>query len=140
MSRVLPYVWYPFFLAFALAAFFAMLGNSVSPLVSAYAPVAIVGVAIVLLELHFIERDAWRPTMSDVMADTAFMTLVMIALPRLLMLVAVTSLAAYIHANFMSTCWPHEWPLWGQVFVMVLAGAFVRYWVRAAVHPFITPW
>jgi sterol desaturase/sphingolipid hydroxylase (fatty acid hydroxylase superfamily) len=140
MTRVLPYVWYPFFLAFALAAFFAMLGHNVSPLVSAYAPVAIVGVAIVLLELHFIERDAWRPTMSDVMADTAFMTLVMIALPRLLMLVAVTSLAAYIHANFMSTWWPHEWPLWGQIFAMVLAVDFVRYWVHRACHRFIPLW
>jgi len=140
MTRALPYVWYPLFVIFALAAFFVMLAHDVSPLVAAYAPVVVVGVSIVLLEMRFTERGAWRPTRSDVVADGAFMAFVMIALPRLLMMVAVIALAGYMHANFMSAWWPHRWPLSAQIVAMVLAVDFVRYWLHRACHRFIPLW
>src|SRR5256885_736269 len=94
----------------------------------------------IFLEMRFTERGAWRPTRSDVVADGAFMAFVMIALPRLLMMVAVIALAGYMHANFMSAWWPHRWPLSAQIVAMVLAVDFVRYWLHRACHRFIPLW
>src|SRR2546421_521206 len=93
-----------------------------------------------LFRSRFTERGAWRPTRSDVVADGAFMAFVMIALPRLLMMVAVIALAGYMHANFMSAWWPHRWPLSAQIVAMVLAVDFVRYWLHRACHRFIPLW
>jgi sterol desaturase/sphingolipid hydroxylase (fatty acid hydroxylase superfamily) len=140
MTRVLPYVWYPLFFAFALAAYFALLAHDVSPLVAAYAPVTVVGVAIVLLELNFPERSSWRPTRSDVVADGAFLALVMIAVPRLLTVLAVLVLAGYLHGSAMSNWWPHHWPLLAQIVAMVLAVDLMRYWLHRACHRFDALW
>jgi sterol desaturase/sphingolipid hydroxylase (fatty acid hydroxylase superfamily) len=140
VARVLPYVWYPLFLAAALAAFFTMLAHGAAPAIAAYVPAIAVAISIVLLELRFHERDDWRPTRSDVMADAAFMGLVMVAFPRLLMAFAVIALADVMHANFASGWWPQDWPLWMQMILMVLAVDFVRYWLHRACHRFIVLW
>lgn len=140
MNRVLPYVWYPLFVALALAGFFAMLFRGVSPAIAAYVPVIAVGISILMLELRFTEREDWRPKRADVMADATFMGLVMVALPRLLAAVAVIALARYLHANFASAWWPHDWPLWAQMLMMVLAVDFLRYWLHRACHRYMPLW
>jgi sterol desaturase/sphingolipid hydroxylase (fatty acid hydroxylase superfamily) len=140
MNRVLPYLWYPLFFALALAAFFTLLAQGASPAVAAYIPAIVVGVSILLLEMRFIERDDWRPKTSDVMADAAFMALIMVAFPRLLMAFALLVLADYLHANFASAWWPQDWPLWAQMILMVLAVDLVRYWLHRACHTFTPLW
>lgn len=140
MTRVLPYIWYPLFFALALATFFTLLARGASPAVAAYIPAIVVGVAILLLELRFVEREDWRPKRTDVMADAAFMALIMVALPRLLAVLVVLALADYLHANFASAWWPHDWPLWAQMVAMVLAVDFVRYWLHRACHSFTPLW
>ena len=140
MTRALPYLWYPGFFALALAAFFAMLARDVPPAVAAYVPVIVVGVSILLLEMHYSERDDWRPRRGDVIADSAFMAFVMVALPRLLGALAVIVLAGALRAQFASAWWPHGWPLWAQMIAMVLAVDFVRYWLHRACHRFGPLW
>src|SRR5688572_1065963 len=95
IQRVLPYTWYPLFFGIALAAFFTMLAQGVSPLIAAYVPATLVGFSILALEHRFTAREDWRPKKADVIADAAFMGLVMVALPRLLMAAAVLALAGY---------------------------------------------
>jgi sterol desaturase/sphingolipid hydroxylase (fatty acid hydroxylase superfamily) len=140
MTRILPYLWYPLFFALALLAFFMLLARGVSPAIAAYAPALAVGLSILLLEMRFTERDDWRPKQSDVMADAAFMGLVMVAFPRVLMAFAVLVLAGYMHAHFASAWWPHAWPLWAQMIAMVLAVDFVRYWLHRACHRVMPLW
>lgn len=140
MNRILPYAWYPLFFGLALAAFFTMLGHGVSPLVAAYVPATVVGFSILALEQRFTAREDWRPKKADVIADVAFMGLVMVVLPRLLMAIAVLALAGYLHANFASDWWPHDWPLWAQMLAMVLAVDFVRYWLHRACHHYMPLW
>lgn len=140
MSRVLPYGWYPLFFGLALIAFFTMLGQGVSPLIAAYVPAIVVGLSILGLEQRFVAREDWRPKRTDVIADAAFMGLVMVAFPRLLMAFAVLALAGYLHANFASRWWPHQWPLWAQMLAMVLAVDFVRYWLHRACHHYVPLW
>jgi hypothetical protein len=93
MRSVLPYLWYPFFFAFAIAMFALMLGGGAPLLAALYLPIALVAVSIVVLELLDPERRDWRPAWRDVRADAAFMIVVQVAMPRVLLPVAA-SLAA----------------------------------------------
>lgn len=140
MSRVLPYTWYPLSFALALGVFFTLLAHGVSPALAAYIPAIVVAVAIVFLEPRFAARDDWRPRKADVMADVAFMAVVMVGFPRLLMAFAVVALAGYMHSRFAAAWWPHGWPLWAQMVAMVLAVDFVRYWLHRACHYFVPLW
>lgn len=140
MQRVLPYVWYPAFLALAVATFFEMLSRGASPAAASYVPAIVAGLAILALELRFPERGDWRPKWADVRADAAFMALVMVALPRLLAILAVLALAQWRHDLGPIGPWPHDWPLAAQMVLMVLVVDFVRYWLHRACHRFIPLW
>src|SRR4029077_17841721 len=83
-TRVLPYLWYPLFLGSAIAAFGAMLAAGSSPAWAAFAVTFVAAVAIVALEQFFPERQEWRPNWTDINTDAAFMTIVQVALPRIL--------------------------------------------------------
>src|SRR5687767_12612926 len=99
MNRVLPYVWYPLVFAAALAGFFALLGQGAHPALASYLPVVLAGLTVVALEWKFPERPDWRPRRADVMADAAFMAVVMVAVPKLLAVLAVLAIAAWMHAH-----------------------------------------
>lgn len=138
MTRILSYAWYPGFVVAGVALFAAMLGAELSPAWAAYAAILLVALAVVVLEQCFPEREEWRPQWSDVTTDAAFMAVVQIGLPRLLVTVAVLALAKSMHDHEPSDWWPHEWPLAAQTLAMVLAVDFVRYWLHRACHA-VTP-
>jgi sterol desaturase/sphingolipid hydroxylase (fatty acid hydroxylase superfamily) len=140
MSRALPYVWYPLLFGLAIAAFAALLSADLPLAVATYAPVAIVALAVVVLEARFPERRDWRPRRSDVAADAAFMAFVQVLLPQALAALAVLALAAWTHGNAPSAWWPHDWPLGAQVVAMVLAVDFLRYWLHRACHAYAPLW
>jgi sterol desaturase/sphingolipid hydroxylase (fatty acid hydroxylase superfamily) len=140
LARVAPYLWYPTLFAVAIAGFALLLERGAPLAAATYAPVFAVAVAILLLELRFPERADWRPTRADVAADAAFMAVVQIAVPRLLMLLAVFALADRAHAQWAASWWPHAWPLWAQVVTMLLAVDFLRYWLHRACHAWMPLW
>jgi sterol desaturase/sphingolipid hydroxylase (fatty acid hydroxylase superfamily) len=140
MTRVLPYTWYPIFVAAAIALFGAMLGAELSPAWAAYAAIMFVALAVVVLEQWFPERQEWRPQWSDVTTDAAFMTLVQIALPRLLVAFALLGIAQWMHEHEPSDWWPQDWPLLAQMLAMVLAVDLLRYWLHRACHEFTPLW
>jgi sterol desaturase/sphingolipid hydroxylase (fatty acid hydroxylase superfamily) len=139
-AQILPYTWYPIFVAAAVIAFGAMLAADLPLALATYTPVLLVAVAVITLELWFPERLDWRPRFSDVKADAAFMGLVQVALPRGLAIVSVLALSGWIHANAPSAWWPHAWPLAAQIIAMVLAVDFLRYWLHRACHSFGPLW
>jgi sterol desaturase/sphingolipid hydroxylase (fatty acid hydroxylase superfamily) len=139
-SRVLPYLWYPVLLTCAVAAFGAMLAAGLPLALAVYAPIILVAVTIILLELQFPERVDWRPQRADIKADAAFMVWVQVALPRVLALAIVLAIAGWMHGHAPSPWWPHDWPLAIQVIAMVLAVDFLRYWLHRACHRFNLLW
>lgn len=140
MERGLAYVWYPLFASAAVFAFGVMLANG-SPLVlAAYAPVMVVGIAIVLLEWRFPEHLAWRPRWADIRSDAAFMALIQVALPRVLAALGAIAIAAWMHEHAPSTLWPQDWPLAAQAVLMVATIDLVRYWLHRACHQFPLLW
>lgn len=139
-AQILSYAWYPIFVAVAIIAFGAMLAADLPLAFATYAPILLVAAAVISLELWFPERFDWRPRLSDIKADAAFMGLVQVALPRALAVVSVLALSAWIHASAPSAWWPHRWPLAAQVIAMVLAVDFLRYWLHRACHSFAPLW
>lgn len=140
LKRTLPYLWYPGCFIAAIAGFAALLGLGTYPVLAAYLPTIGVGLVIVFLEFHFPERVEWRPRFSDIKADTAFMVVVQIVLPQALAAVSVIALASWTHARLANDAWPHHWPLWVQIAVIVLLVDFMRYWLHRACHRFIPLW
>ena len=140
MQRVIAHVWYPLFTGAAITAFGFMLAAGKPLLTAAYLPVIGVGLAIVILEWKFPEHLEWRPRARDICADAAFMALVQVGFARLLAALAAITIAAWTHEHARSALWPHEWPLWSQAIVMVLAVDFVRYWLHRACHRYGPLW
>ena len=140
MSRVLPYVWYPSFFALAIAMFATMLNRGSHLLIALYIPIALVAIAIIGLELVFPARPDWKPRRSDVASDALFMVFVQTLLPRALAAGLTLAIAAWAHAHAPSAWWPHQWPLFGQALLMVLAVDFLRYWLHRACHTFPALW
>ena len=140
MNRVLPWVWYPLFFAVAIAMFATMLNQGSPLLVALYIPIALVAIAIIGLELAFPARPDWKPRRSDVASDALFMVFVQTLLPRVLAAGLTLAIAGWTHAHAPSAWWPHQWPLFGQALLMVLAVDFLRYWLHRACHSFPVLW
>jgi ornithine lipid hydroxylase len=140
LKRVVPYVWYPLCFTAAIGGFATLLAWNQPPALAAYLPTIIIGIVIIVLEFHFPERTEWRPRWSDVKADVAFMGFVQIALPQALAALRVVALATWMHERAPSSWWPHDWPLWAQVAVVVLAVDFMRYWLHRACHRYLPLW
>ena len=139
-SEVLPALWYPLFFGLAIALHVALKAQGLPLLAALYIPIALVAIAIVILERLDPARLDWRPRWRDVRADAAFMLLVQVAMPRLLALALALVVADRIHERAASDLWPHHWPVAAQVVLMVLAVDFMRYWLHRASHTFTPLW
>ena len=140
MIRCLSYFWYPAFFALAIAMFATMLDRGSPLLVALYVPIALVAILIVGLELVFPARPDWKPRRSDVMSDALFLVFIQTLLPRLLAAGVALAFASWTHARAPNPWWPHQWPLFGQAMLMVLAVDFLRYWLHRACHTFTPLW
>jgi len=140
MTRVLPCFWYPAFFALAIAMFAGMLERGSHLLVALYVPIAAVAILIVGLEAAFPARPDWKPRRLDVISDALFLIFIQTLLPRLLVAGLALALASWTHVRSPSPWWPHEWPLFGQALLMVLAVDFLRYWLHRACHTFTPLW
>jgi sterol desaturase/sphingolipid hydroxylase (fatty acid hydroxylase superfamily) len=139
-SQVAPYLWYPLSIAGSLAAFGALAAADLPLGVAVFAPLAAIMAAIMLLEARDPERRDWRPRAADRRVDAIFIAIVQFLLPRALTAMAVLALSDWTHAHAASKWWPHDWPLLGQLAVMVLIVDFMRYWLHRACHRFDFLW
>lgn len=127
-------------LGFALYAGLIALGVSVT--IASYCA-ALTGAALITAhEVGLPYRTAWRPGPGEIGTDAVFMITVQIALPFLLTISAVVALSDFLIANgyTVGDFWPHDWPVWAQAGLMLLAADFVRYWMHRAFHRFTPLW
>lgn len=133
-----PAAWiiYPAVMTSAFALF-ATLRAAGAPLVAAtYLPIVLTAGVIALCEWRWPYRTAWVPRGDDVRLDITFLAVVQLMLPplvSLLFLMAIVQPARALQLP-VQAWWPHTWPVWAQVVLMILAVDFLRYWLHRAAH------
>ena len=134
------YLWYPLSVSGSIAAFSALFVGGAPLTVATFAPVALVAAVLVYLEARDPERRDWRPRVSDLGNDTAFIALIQVILPRALTALVVLYASGWTHEHAASGWWPHDWQFVAQVAAMVLIVDFMRYWLHRACHRFSFLW
>lgn len=136
MRRLLPWLHYPLVMSsvFLLFAFLRFQGASL--MISTYLPILSVATLITLLEFKFPYSVEWRPSIHEVKIDLIFMAVVQLVLPPLIGFTFSYVLLEPAHALNLpfAQLWPHDWPVWMQVLLMVLLADFLRYWLHRAAH------
>jgi sterol desaturase/sphingolipid hydroxylase (fatty acid hydroxylase superfamily)/L-alanine-DL-glutamate epimerase-like enolase superfamily enzyme len=140
MITFLGFIWYPLVLIAALGAYGVLLRHDAPPATAAYVPIFLAAVTIFGLEAVFPARAAWRAGKSAAKADAAYMAVVQLALPRVLLVLTTLGLAGWIHDRSRIGLWPHEQPLAVQIVLMVLLVDFTRYWLHRACHRYPLLW
>lgn len=133
---ILSWVPYPLVVgsAFLLSAWMRGLGASLD--VSTYVPIVITALVVTGLEVLLPHRDAWRPSVQEVTTDLGFMAVVQLAFPPAAGYLFTTMMVEPARELGIPTTllWPHSWPVWIQVVLMILMVDFLRYWLHRASH------
>ncbi len=135
-DRYLPWIAYPGTILLAIICHQCLLSLEQPLLISTYLPV-LIGLALVtLFEWTLPNRPGWRPESTDIRNDLVFMSLVQVALPRLLAFLAVIALIEPLRSAGLTTTawWPHQWNTVAQVALMLVAAEFMRYWLHRFAH------
>jgi sterol desaturase/sphingolipid hydroxylase (fatty acid hydroxylase superfamily) len=119
---------------FALSAWMRSLGASLD--LSTYVPIVIAALTVAGLEMAFPHRAEWRPDGSEFTTDLGFMATVQLAFPPVMGYLFTSALVEPARALGLPTTrlWPHGWPIWIQVVLMILVVDFMRYWLHRAMH------
>ena len=142
LNTTLSWLHYPVVVIGTFALFAWLQSRGASLLVSTYVPVILAAAVVTVLEFAFPHRAEWRPGASDVKTDLAFMTVVQLAFPPLMGFLFTYALINPTRALNLPIVllWPHAWPIWVQVLLMILVVDFLRYWLHRAAHENDTLW
>ena len=110
---------------------------------SGYIAVIVGGLGLITLFEHILPyRQEWLPTSAEVKTDLTFMILVQILLPYLLSILSASWLVGIVRGDeaHPSSYWPHTYPVWIQMLLMMFAADFLRYWLHRAAHTWDFLW
>lgn len=142
VDRWAPAVIYPTVMVGAYGSFVLLQRAGVSLVFSTYLPIVATALIVMWLESLFPHRLDWRPPVDEVATDLAFMLIVQLALPPFVSVAFMLALVEPARALDLSirSFWPHAWPIWTQVVLMVLAVDLLRYWLHRFAHENDTLW
>jgi sterol desaturase/sphingolipid hydroxylase (fatty acid hydroxylase superfamily) len=142
LAELLSWVHYPLVMTAVFSLFAWMQHKGLSLILSTYLPVFLAGCVVTWLEFQFPHRAEWRPEPGEVRTDFWFFSVVQMALPPLIGFLFVYALIRPVHALHLPTerLWPHSWPIWVQVVLMILVVDLLRYWLHRAAHENATLW
>ena len=127
---------YPLVMSGAFALF-ALLRQSGVPLAaSTYLTIVVAALAVAGFERAVPYRADWHPESDEFKTDLGFIAAVQVAFPPILGFAFTAMLVEPVRSLGLptTTLWPHAWPIWLQVVVMVLAVDLMRYWLHRASH------
>jgi len=132
MSAALMSCW----VGFTLLGWSHLLASSVSILLFGF-------LTIPLLERQMPYRKDWLQTDDDVATDVVHILVnngLVTTLEKIALIAILLSLTAWLGEEFNGSLWPHQWPLLGQLFLMLLLAEFGRYWIHRAAHKVPALW
>ncbi len=141
-KQLIRWIAYPGIIASAVIAHYVCIYRGVDLQLSTYGPVLFGALMVTVLERKYPHRESWLADRESVLHDSAYMLLVQILLPRFLsFFIAVTLLRTLAsHEITINHAWPHEWPMYAQVILMLLCAEFMRYWVHRLAHTWPALW
>jgi sterol desaturase/sphingolipid hydroxylase (fatty acid hydroxylase superfamily) len=140
--NILTWTVYPGVMSIGLMIYYGLKSYGINIFLSSYIATIIAGVGLItFFELVLPYQKEWLPSSSEVGTDFLFMMLVQVLLPQLISISFVSWLLGFVknsHWNI-SDFWPHNYPIWIQILMMILSGDFLRYWLHRAAHtwPFL---
>jgi sterol desaturase/sphingolipid hydroxylase (fatty acid hydroxylase superfamily) len=143
VRQIAEWTAYPVVLGLALCVHFVLHEQGLSWGASSLVAALVCGLGLItLLEFLLPYQNAWKPTWAQVRTDVVFMLLVQVALPKALTLLFSLSLLTWMQAQgwTLSTYWPHTWPAWVQMLMMMVSADFLRYWLHRAAHEYLPLW
>ena len=141
-DKIVAWLAYPAVMLAALTGHYLCLRNGVNVQIATYAPVLLGALIITFLELKFPHRRKWLADRNDVQNDTLYMVLVQILLPMFLGFFVVITLLDFLQTQGMTFggLWPHDWNVYPQATLMMVAAEFMRYWVHRLAHTWVPLW
>lgn len=135
--NILSWTVYPGVMSLGLMIYYVLKSHGINVFLSSYVATIIAGVGLItFFELVLPYRKEWLPSSSEVGTDFLFMMLVQVLLPQLISISFVSWLLGFVkNSNWnISDFWPHNYPIWIQILIMILSGDFLRYWLHRAAH------
>ncbi len=143
ISDILKWTVYPGVMSIGLMIYYGLTNYGINVFLSSYVATIIAGVGLItFFELVLPYRKEWLPSSSDIGTDFIFMMLVQVLLPYLLSICSVNWLLGFFKNNNwnLGDFWPHNYPIWIQIFIMIFFGDFLRYWLHRAAHTWTFLW
>ncbi len=141
--NILTWTVYPGVMSIGLMIYYGLKSYGINIFLSSYVATIIAGVGLItFFELVLPYQKEWLPSSSEVGTDFLFMMLVQVLLPQLISISVVSGLLGFVkNSNWnISDFWPHNYPIWIQILIMILSGDFLRYWLHRAAHTWPLLW
>lgn len=141
-TSLTPWLIYPATMGLCLALYAGLRANDIPLPWAMYLPAFLGAALVTFFEWALPHRQTWRPDRITVANDLAYMTLVQMLLPPVVAFLFVMTLIDPLNAAgwVLDNAWPHRWPVWAQVILMLFAADFLRYWLHRASHRYSPLW
>jgi sterol desaturase/sphingolipid hydroxylase (fatty acid hydroxylase superfamily) len=143
VRSILRWTVYPAVMVASLVLYYGLIQYGVSLPLSSFIAAIIGGLGLItLFEIILPYRQEWLPHRSEINTDLIFMLLIQVGLPKLLTILTTVYLvsSAPAHGLRLDGYWPHAWPVWIQMLLMMFVADFFRYFLHRAAHEWIPLW
>ncbi len=143
IRNILTWTVYPAVMVVSLVLYYGLIHYGVSLPLSSFIAAIIGGLGLItLFEIVLPYRKEWLPNRSEIKTDLIFMLLIQVALPKLLTIFTAVYLVSFAEAHGLQLTglWPHDWPVWVQMLLMMASSDFLRYWLHRASHMWMPLW
>ena len=141
ISKSVVYGSYPLVITLGFVLFFAFTEADLPVSMRSYLSALICAVFILGHETYLPHRREWKPSTKEVRTDLTFLTIVQVGLPLMISLIITPTLTRLLTIRGVTdSIWPHHFPVWAQVILMLLISDFFRYWLHRAFHKYTPMW
>lgn len=142
LSHTVMYGGYPAIMVLSIGLHSMIHAQGTSLLVATYIPIVVGAIAVTLLEWQCPHRREWWASKIEILQDSIFMAVIQAILPKFLSFIIALTMLKYFAAHDLALegWWPTEWPVAGQVLLMIFTADFFRYWLHRIAHEWEGLW
>lgn len=141
--KLLTWTVYPGVMASSLFIYYGLLQLGVKLALSSVIAATIGGLGLItFFEIVLPYRKEWRPDLREAGTDFVYMIVMQVVLPKLLTIITAFALVSFLNRHHLTVTgyWPHEWPVWAQMLLMMFSADLLRYWLHRFMHEWKFLW